>query len=68
MRSLSILLKSILKLTINVQDQIMFVDRMKNGKYIITVNDTVLFLGVVIVTTFLFYKLTCDILNRVEIK
>lgn len=62
------ILKIILKSTINVQDQIMFSDRIINGIYKITTNETVFFLCVIMLTIIIFFQLTCAILNRIEIK
>lgn len=61
-------LKTILKLTIMVQDQIMFADRLGSGVFKITSSEAAYYLSVVILTILIFYKLTCFILKRVEIK
>lgn len=64
----NIILKTILKMTIMVQDQIMFVERMGSGVYRIENGEIMYFLCVVIVTIIIFYKLTYNILKKVEIK
>ena len=64
----NIILKTILKMTIMVQDQIMFVDRMGSGVYRIKSSEAIYFLCVVVLTIILFYQLTCSILKKVEIK
>lgn len=64
----NVIIKVVLKCAINVQDQIMFAGRMGSGAYKITGNEAVFYLSVVVATSFIFYQLTCSILERVEIK
>lgn len=63
----NIILKNILKLTVNVQDQIMFADRIGNGMYKITGSEAAFFICVMLATAVIFYKLTCSIWHSYEL-
>lgn len=64
----NIVVKSIFKMLITVQDQIMFGGRIQSGVYYITGSEIVFFTCVVVGTALLFYKLSFFILKKVEIK
>ncbi len=60
--------KGMLQIFITLQDYLMFMDRIGREQFEITLKPTSVYLVVVVLTIIVFHKLTCLILNKIEIK
>jgi len=60
--------KSILQIFITVQDKLLFMDRIGNGQFHIPLKSVFNYLLVICFTIIVFHRITCLILNKIEIK